>query len=94
MQPGTILTHLEGVRYAVVTVMGSIAFVSAIVAALYTTASDALVSPKLAFGDFEPRSLQGPVKTGFANVTYIGSNCNTPIHDDPKYGATTVSCSL
>ena len=42
MQPGLMVTRWESVRYAIVTVLGVVALVSAIVAMLYTTAADAL----------------------------------------------------
>lgn len=42
MQPGTLITHWETVRHAVLTFLGMIALTAALVATLYTTASDAL----------------------------------------------------
>ena len=42
MQPGLMLTRWESVRYAVVSVLGVLALLSAIVAMLYTSAADAL----------------------------------------------------
>lgn len=73
--------------------MGVMALVAAIVAALYTTASDALVSPTLAFTKFETKPLQGRVKQKFADIEYIASNCQTPIRNDTEYGSTTVCSS-
>ena len=94
MQPGTILTHLEGVKYAIVTLIGGMALVAAILAMLYTTASDALVSPRLNFGDISPRHMQGRVKQAFGDVNALQQGCVTPIKDDPEYGATTVSQNI
>lgn len=42
MQPGTLITHWETVRYAALTVLGVIALIATFVAMLYTTAADAL----------------------------------------------------
>lgn len=42
MQPGTLITHWETVRHAALTFLGMIALTAALVATLYTTASDAL----------------------------------------------------
>lgn len=42
MQPGTMITHYESVRYAGTTFLGTIALTGALMAMLYTTASDAL----------------------------------------------------
>lgn len=42
MQPGTLITHWETVRYAAFTVLGVIALIATFVAMLYTTAADAL----------------------------------------------------
>lgn len=42
MQPGTLITHWESVRYAGTTFLGAIALTGALMAMLYTTASDAL----------------------------------------------------
>lgn len=70
--------------------MGVLALLAAIIAALYTTASDALVSPKLAFNDFESKPLQGRVRQQFADIDFINNDCQTPIRSDPEYGSTTV----
>jgi hypothetical protein len=42
MQPGSIVTHYETVRFAALTVLGAIALTVAILATLYTTAASAL----------------------------------------------------
>ncbi len=57
----------------------------------YTTASDALVAPKLKMGPLERRMLYGKVATSFANEQYIQQKCQTPIPvpSDPDYGGST-----
>ena len=42
MQPGTMITHVATLRYAALTFLGMIALTAALMATLYTTASDAL----------------------------------------------------
>ncbi|KAL9089112.1 MAG: hypothetical protein Q9165_005925 [Trypethelium subeluteriae] len=91
MQPGLMVTRWESVRYAVVSVLGVAALLSAIVAMLYTSAADALVKPQLRFDSWRYRGLQGMVNTSFANAQYIETNCQTPVIPalDPEYGTNT-----
>ena len=42
MQPGTMITHWETVRYAALSFLGGLAMLTALMAMFYTTASDAL----------------------------------------------------
>lgn len=49
LQPGTLVTHWESVRYAGVTVLGITSLISTILALLYVTAANALVQPQLKF---------------------------------------------
>ena len=90
MQPGTLLTHFESVKYAAATFLGIFALLAALTAMVYTTASDALVAPKLKFGNLEDRQLWGRVSATFANPEFIGLQCNTPIsQNDDTESATT-----
>ena len=81
MQPGTMITHWQTVRYAALTFLGVIALLGSLVSMLYTTASESLVAPKIKMGSLEPRTLYGRVATTFANDKYIQKNCKTPISD-------------
>lgn len=91
MQPGTLITHWQTVRYAVSNLLGVIAMCGALAAILYTTASESLVAPKLKMGTLDRRLLYGRVATSFANEPYIGQNCQTPISVsvDPEYSGST-----
>ncbi|KAL8943584.1 MAG: hypothetical protein Q9211_000938 [Gyalolechia sp. 1 TL-2023] len=91
MQPGTLITHWETVRYAALTFLGLIALSGALIAMLYTTASESLVSPKLKMGALEHRRLYGKVATQFANERYIQQHCQTPISVlvDAEYSGST-----
>lgn len=42
MQPGTVITHFEGVKHAGLTVLGAFSLLAAILATLYTSAASAL----------------------------------------------------
>lgn len=92
MQPGTMITHWESVKYAGITVLGIISLMAAAAAMLYTTAATALVQPQLKFPDWTPKVMQGLVKTEFANPTYIEGCCKTPITDiyDSDYETTCI----
>ncbi|KAK5113040.1 hypothetical protein LTR85_011062 [Meristemomyces frigidus] len=79
MQPGTVFTRWETVRYAGTTALGLIALLGAVAAILYTSAATALVQPQLKYPKWQSMEMQGLVKTIFANPTYIGQNCKTPI---------------
>ncbi|CAI7610730.1 unnamed protein product [Penicillium glandicola] len=79
MQPGSMIVHWEALRYSALTFLGSIALVSTFVAMLYTTAAQALVSPKLSLGPVEPRIFQGKVAASFANPYSVAADCETPV---------------
>ncbi|KAL8668020.1 MAG: hypothetical protein Q9168_007108 [Polycauliona sp. 1 TL-2023] len=91
MQPGTLITHWETVRYAALTFLGLVSLLCAVTAMFYTTASDALVAPKLKLGHLEQRMLYGKVASDFASNPYIQSQCKTPISVDvdPLYSGST-----
>ena len=93
VQPGTIISHWESVRYAAATRLGVFALLVALMAMIYTTASDALVTPVLKFGETENRIMYGKVSTAFANSSYIEQHCSTPIKstaDPDNYGQTCI----
>ncbi|KAJ5587733.1 uncharacterized protein N7459_003498 [Penicillium hispanicum] len=79
MQPGSMIVHWESLRYSALTFLGAMALVATVVAMLYTTAAEALVSPKLSLGPTVSTSLWGRVYTSFANPDYLASHCETPI---------------
>ena len=81
MQPGTMISHWESVRYAAASWLGVFSLLVALMAMIYTTASDALVTPVLKFGETENRIMYGKVSTSFANTNYIMDHCNTPIQE-------------
>lgn len=93
MQPGTMISRWESVRFAATTRLGVFSLLVALMAMVYTTASDALVTPVLRFGKTEDRLMYGKVSTSFANTSYIETHCNTPIlpaTDPVDYGTTCI----
>ncbi|KAL4738377.1 hypothetical protein BDV11DRAFT_189787 [Aspergillus similis] len=91
MQPGSLIVHWESLRYSGWTILGAITLTATVVAMLYTTAAEALVTPKLKWGAVEERVIVGDVWTSFANGDYLADNCETPIaiQADIEYRNTT-----
>ncbi|OTB15102.1 hypothetical protein K445DRAFT_122796 [Daldinia sp. EC12] len=89
IQPGSLLTYWEGVPYAAMTLLGFVSLLATLCSLFYTTASDAMVSPKLMFGRWENRDLKGLVRASYANPFYVQKACSTPIDRtmDPKNSA-------
>lgn len=92
IQPGFMITHFHYMKHTALSFLGVITLLAALVSMFYTTASDALVSPHLRFGNWDNRIMEGLVKTQYASSTYIGSNCQTPITTkmDPNAGSTCI----
>ncbi|KAI5262790.1 hypothetical protein E4T47_09198 [Aureobasidium subglaciale] len=79
IQPGTMFTHFEALKSSIFSILGLLSLVAAVMAMLYTTASESLVQPYLRYGSWEHGIMRGLVKTIWANPTYLGTNCGTPI---------------
>ncbi|KAJ9141757.1 MCM2/3/5 family protein [Pleurostoma richardsiae] len=84
VQPGSLITHGETLHYAAVTFLGATTLIATVVATFYTTASDAMVSPKLKFSDWQHRLLQGYVVSSYANPFFVRDSCATPLSMDPE----------
>ncbi|KAF7596794.1 hypothetical protein BBP40_012393 [Aspergillus hancockii] len=86
MQPGSMIVHWETLRYSALSLLGAMTLTATIVAMFYTTAAEALVSPKLLMGPRLDRTLMGNVSTDFFNPDFLGWHCSTPIvlSDDPE----------
>jgi hypothetical protein len=91
IQPGFMITHWQHLHHAGLSFLGVITLTAAFIAMFYTTASDALVSPHLKFGNWEHRKMLGFVQASYANPYFIEDNCQTPILTslDPTYSGTT-----
>ncbi len=124
VQPGSMVSHFQLVKYAGLTYLGVMTLLVTAFATLYTSASDALgrpslelvpstpivlgvepfrillnitdlstVSPRLLPSAVHLETLYGNVRSSFANVQYITSQCHTPIaeHIDPN--STDLTCN-
>ncbi|CAK1365071.1 unnamed protein product [Cercospora beticola] len=96
LQPGTMLTQWESVKYAGISFLGIVSFLAALFAILYTSAATALVQPQLVLPKFESKLLQGLVKSSYANPNYIAENCKTPIKSayDTEFGDASRDASM
>ncbi|KAI1432107.1 hypothetical protein GGR50DRAFT_689204 [Xylaria sp. CBS 124048] len=79
LQPGSLLTHWEGLPQAAPTVLGVLTLIATLCGFLYTTASDAMVSPKLKRHDWTMSELKGLVKVSYADPFYVSATCQTPL---------------
>ncbi|KAH6690316.1 hypothetical protein F5X68DRAFT_229650 [Plectosphaerella plurivora] len=79
IQPGSLITHWNTIPYAGLTFLGVISLIATVAATFYTTASEAMVSPKIKFGNWEGRTLQGLVKYTYANPAAVSEACATPL---------------
>ncbi|KAK1971455.1 hypothetical protein LY78DRAFT_625964 [Colletotrichum sublineola] len=86
IQPGFLITHSETLPYAGMTLLGVVSLVATIASTFYTTASDALVAPKLKFGGWESRTLSGYVLASYANPPFARESCQTPLRDSDPAG--------
>lgn len=86
-----MITHWQVLQHAGLSILGAITLTAAFIAMSYTTASDALVSPHLKYGNWQDKQLYGLVKTSYANAKYVAQTCPTPVtlDVDPLYAGTT-----
>ncbi|OBS28699.1 hypothetical protein FPOA_02637 [Fusarium poae] len=75
IQPGSLITHFETLPSSSLTLLGMLSLTATIAAAFYTTASDAMVSPKLKSGNWQHKELEGYVKASYANAAYVRQDC-------------------
>ncbi|KAI1465945.1 uncharacterized protein F4812DRAFT_435205 [Daldinia caldariorum] len=92
IQPGSLLTYWAGVPHAAMTLLGVVSLLATLCSLFYTTASDAMVSPKLMFGRWENRELEGLVKASYANPFYVRKACSTPIDLNMDPNSSAPSC--
>ncbi|KAK6064716.1 hypothetical protein SCUP515_11598 [Seiridium cupressi] len=88
VQPGSLFTHWDSIPYASGTFLGVLTLLSTFSGIFYTTASDAMVTPKLIFGKWEYQELRGLVRASYANPYFVQDTCMTPINKTlDKYNA-------
>lgn len=76
IQPGSLITHGRSVLSSGASFLGVLALVATVAATFYTTASDAMVAPKLRYASWESRKLEGYVRSSYGNTEYIMSQCS------------------
>ncbi|KZL68008.1 MCM2/3/5 family protein [Colletotrichum tofieldiae] len=89
IQPGFLITHSETLPYAGTTLLGMLSLIATVASTFYTTASDAMVAPKLKYGSWESKTLSGYVLASYANPPFARESCQTPLRDDDPAGVDT-----
>ncbi|OHE95261.1 hypothetical protein CORC01_09406 [Colletotrichum orchidophilum] len=89
IQPGFLITHWETLPYAGMTLLGVVSLVATIASTFYTTASDAMITPKLKFGNWETKTLSGYVLASYMNPPFARESCPTPLRDSDPLGVDT-----
>ncbi|KAG6014834.1 hypothetical protein E4U54_004805, partial [Claviceps lovelessii] len=92
LQPGSLMTHCETIPYAGCTLLGVVTLTASLMAMFYTTASDALVSPKLMNSDWERRLLSGPIAASYANIYYLQDTCPDMFASTPRIPDNDIAC--
>lgn len=64
--------------------MGALALTATVASMFYTTASDAMVSPKLKYGNWVHQELQGFVRTSYANAGYLSQSCQSLLEKEDE----------
>ncbi|KAK3403451.1 hypothetical protein B0T20DRAFT_26634 [Sordaria brevicollis] len=78
VSPGLMFTNIKTWAKVGFTPMGFLCMVATLVAVLYTTASDALVAPKLKWGDPEKMVLKTYAMSSYGNVSFVKESCHLP----------------
>lgn len=68
------------------TILGVVSLVATIASTFYTTASDAMITPKLKFGDWETKTLSGYVLASYMNPPFARETCPTPLRESDPLG--------
>lgn len=88
IQPGSLITHAETIPHAGMTILGALALTATVAATFYTTASDAMVAPKLKYGNWEQKELSGHIRASYANAQWVKAVCPSLLQDeDEQYAA-------
>ncbi|KAF4985037.1 hypothetical protein FDECE_16873 [Fusarium decemcellulare] len=75
IQPGSVFTHWHIVPLTGRTYLGILSLAALVATTFYTTASEALVSPKLKFGGWENLQLNATVDAQYGNFLYAATKC-------------------
>lgn len=78
VQPGFVIFEWGNLKYAATTALGFFSLLAAIAIYFFTTASNSLVSPHLALGNWESTQFFGQVQQNFGNVLVLKKDCWAP----------------
>lgn len=78
-QPGSLITHWQILPSAGLTFLGAVSLTATVAAMFYTTASEAMVTPKLKYGGWERKLLEGRVRSSYANPIFVNEICLSPL---------------
>lgn len=73
-----MFTNIRSWKKVGFTPLGILCMLATLVAVLYTTASDALVAPKLKWGKPEMIVMKNYAMSGYGNVTFVKQSCHLP----------------
>jgi len=74
-QPGFVIWDWENLKHASTTALGFTSLLAAIAIYFFTTASNTLVSPHLALGNWQSTRFSGQVQQNFGNDIVLKKNC-------------------
>ncbi|KAG5979286.1 hypothetical protein E4U55_005339 [Claviceps digitariae] len=92
LQPGSLITQRETIPYAGCTILGVLTLTASIMAMFYTTASEAMVSPKLMNSDWQRMLLSGPIAASYANIYYLRETCPDMFASIPRIDDNDEAC--
>ena len=79
IQPAFVIWEWENLKYASTTVLGATSLLAAIAIFSFTVASNSLVTPHIALGDFQSTQFSGQVQQNFGNVIILKKDCWAPL---------------
>ncbi|KAJ5936890.1 hypothetical protein N7466_003340 [Penicillium verhagenii] len=80
-QPGSLILHWKTARHSAWSVLGVFTLAMTLVATLYTTAAEALVSPKLSLTPVNSKLMNGDYSVMFASPQWLQDNCTAPLRN-------------
>ncbi|ROT41130.1 hypothetical protein SODALDRAFT_291665 [Sodiomyces alkalinus F11] len=93
LQPGSLITHWQTLPSAGLTFLGAVSLTATLAAMFYTTASEAMVTPKLKYGGWERKLLEGRVRSSYANPNFVNEACLSPLRQLDPMGELTAGGS-
>ncbi|KAI8942946.1 hypothetical protein NX059_000984 [Plenodomus lindquistii] len=75
LQPGTLFTQWQSVRFAGFSILGALSLVTAVLSLLYTTAAGALVQTQLRLAPWRHQVLAGDVEADFSDTLMARETC-------------------